>query len=115
MATEAKTTKPDLANDDVGEQNRLSLWRKMLVRRHVEKRAQDLFLQNLIKGTTHLSVGQEAIAAGFGVAMKEGDYTFCTYRGHAHTLARGASMQGVLGELMDANAASWAARAARCT
>ncbi len=100
MATQAKTTKPDLANDDVGEHNRLALWRKMLVMRHVEKRAQDLFLQNLIKGTTHLSVGQEAIAAGFGVAMKEGDYTFCTYRGHAHTLARGASMQGVLGELM---------------
>ena len=100
MATEAKTTTPDLANDDVGEENRLQLWRKMLEVRHVEKRAQDLFLQNLIKGTTHLSVGQEAIAAGFGVAMKEGDYTFCTYRGHAHTLARGAPMLGVLGELM---------------
>lgn len=100
MATEATTKQPDLANDDVGEKNRLDLWRSMLVVRHVEKRAQDLFLQNLIKGTTHLSVGQEAVAAGFGVAMKEGDYTFCTYRGHAHTLARGASMLGVLGELM---------------
>jgi pyruvate dehydrogenase E1 component alpha subunit len=32
--------------------------------------------------------------------MKQGDYTFCTYRGHAHTLVRGASMEGVLGELM---------------
>ncbi len=100
MATKATTEKPDLANDDVGEANRLELWRSMLVARHVEKRAQDLFLQNLIKGTTHLSIGQEAISAGFGVAMKPGDYTFCTYRGHAHTLARGASMRGVLGELM---------------
>ncbi len=68
--------------------------------RHVEQRAQDLFLQNLIKGTTHLSVGQEAVAAGFGVAMRQDDYTFCTYRGHAHTLVRGASMTGLLGELM---------------
>ena len=59
-----------------------------------------LFLQNLIKGTSHLSLGQEAIAAGFGVAMRPDDWTFCTYRGHAHTLARGASMAGVLGELM---------------
>ena len=32
--------------------------------------------------------------------MRKGDKSFCTYRGHAHTLARGASMEGVLGELM---------------
>ena len=41
--------------------------------RHFEKRAYDLFLQNLIKGTSHLSLGQEAIAAAFGVAMRRGD------------------------------------------
>jgi pyruvate dehydrogenase E1 component alpha subunit len=68
--------------------------------RYCEKRAYDLFLQNLVKGTSHLSLGQEAIAAAFGVAMRPDDWTFCTYRGHAHTLARGASMTGVLGELM---------------
>jgi pyruvate dehydrogenase E1 component alpha subunit len=32
--------------------------------------------------------------------MKKGDLSFCTYRGHAHTLARGAAMENVLGELM---------------
>jgi pyruvate dehydrogenase E1 component alpha subunit len=89
-----------LANDDIGEERRLKLWQLQLEVRHVEQRAYDLFLQNLIKGTSHLAIGQEAIAAGFAVAMKEGDYTFCTYRGHAHTLVRGASMEGVLGELM---------------
>ena len=52
----------------------------------LEKRAYDLFMQNLIKGTSHLALGQEAIAAGFGVAMRPDDYTFCTYRGHNHTL-----------------------------
>ena len=79
---------------------RLNLYRSMTNVRLVEKRAYDLFLQNQIKGTSHLALGQEAIAAGFGVAMRADDYTFCTYRGHAHTLARGASMVGVLGELM---------------
>ena len=68
--------------------------------RDFEKRAFDLFLQNLVKGTSHLSLGQEAIAAGFGVAMKKGDKSFCTYRGHAHTLARGVPMEKILGELM---------------
>ncbi|HIA98860.1 MAG TPA: hypothetical protein EYO30_02555, partial [Gemmatimonadetes bacterium] len=72
----------------------------MLECRSLEKRAYDLFMQNLIKGTTHLGLGQEAIAAGFGAAMHPDDYTFCTYRGHNHTLVRGVSMTAILGELM---------------
>ncbi len=66
----------------------------------MEQRAYDLFMQNLIKGTSHLALGQEAVAAGFGGAMRDDDYTFCTYRGHNHTLVRGAPMTGILGELM---------------
>lgn len=81
-------------------ETRLALYRSMLEIRYMEKRAYDLFMQNLVKGTSHLSLGQEAIAAGFAVAMRHDDYTFCTYRGHSHTLARGAPMAGVLGELM---------------
>ncbi len=68
--------------------------------RYLEKRAYDLFMQNLIKGTSHLGLGQEAVAAGFGVAMRPTDYTFATYRGHNHTLVRGVSMTKILGELM---------------
>jgi TPP-dependent pyruvate/acetoin dehydrogenase alpha subunit len=88
------------ADSGVGRETQLALYRMQLELRYCEKRAYDLFLQNLIKGTSHLSLGQEAIAAGFGVAMRPDDWTFCTYRGHAHTLARGVSMTGVLGELM---------------
>lgn len=93
-------SKKAAADDDIGQETRLELYRLQLELRYCEKRAYDLFLQNLIKGTSHLSLGQEAIAAAFGVAMRPDDWTFCTYRGHAHTLARGASMAGVLGELM---------------
>ncbi|MEE8394698.1 MAG: thiamine pyrophosphate-dependent enzyme, partial [bacterium] len=78
---------------------RLALYRSQVEIRYLEKRAHDLFLQNLVKGTTHLSTGMEAVAAGFGLALRADDYTFCTYRGHAHTYVRGASMVGVLGEL----------------
>lgn len=81
-------------------ETRLALYRAMLRARYMEKRAYDLFMQNLVKGTSHLSLGQEAIAAGVGHAMRSDDYTFCTYRGHNHTLLRGASMTGILGELM---------------
>ena len=78
----------------------LSLYRQLTRMRQMEKRAYDLFMQNLVKGTSHLSLGMEAVAAGFGEAMRPEDYTFATYRGHAHTLARGASMTGVMGELL---------------
>jgi TPP-dependent pyruvate/acetoin dehydrogenase alpha subunit len=87
-------------NDDIGEANRLRLYRVQFEIREAEQRAFDLFLQNLVKGTSHLSLGQEAVAAGFAVAMKPGDLSFCTYRGHAHTLARGVPFEQVLGELM---------------
>jgi TPP-dependent pyruvate/acetoin dehydrogenase alpha subunit len=87
-------------NDDIGEAMRLKLYHSQFRLRQAEQRAYDLFLQNLVKGTSHLSLGQEAIAAGFGCAMTKGDHTFCTYRGHAHTLARGVPVEKVLGELM---------------
>jgi TPP-dependent pyruvate/acetoin dehydrogenase alpha subunit len=87
-------------NDDIGEETRLQLYRTQVVIREAEQRAFDLFLQNLVKGTSHLSLGQEAVAAGFAVAMKKGDLSFATYRGHAHTLARGVPVEKVLGELM---------------
>ena len=79
---------------------RLELYRQMQACRGMEQRAYDLFMQNLIKGTSHLALGQEAISAAFGVAMRDDDYTFCTYRGHNHTLVRGVSMTSILGELM---------------
>ncbi|MFL5103632.1 MAG: thiamine pyrophosphate-dependent enzyme, partial [Xanthobacteraceae bacterium] len=87
-------------NDDIGEEARLRLYRVQFEIRESEQRAFDLFLQNLVKGTSHLSLGQEAVAAGFAVAMRPGDLSFCTYRGHAHTLARGVPVEKVLGELM---------------
>lgn len=89
-----------LAVDDLSEELRLRMYRVQVELRESEQRAYDLFLQNLVKGTSHLSLGQEAVATGFATAMEPGDLTFCTYRGHAHTLARGVPMDRVLGELM---------------
>jgi len=93
-------TAQQVVNDDIGEDVRLKLYRSQVLLREAEQRAFDLFLQNLVKGTSHLSLGQEAIAAGFAEAMQPGDLSFCTYRGHAHTLARGVPVEQVLGELM---------------
>src|SRR6266576_2201369 len=88
------------ATGEVDRATRLRLYQLMVELRDFEQRAYELFLENLVRGTSHLALGQEAIGAGYGVAMRADDYTFCTYRGHNHTLARGASMGAALAELM---------------
>ena len=79
---------------------RVEMYRMMFVARRLEQRAHDLFLDGLVKGTTHLATGQEAVAAAFAVALVPEDLVYCTYRGHIHTLLRGAPMASLLAELM---------------
>ena len=78
----------------------LGLYERMAVIRRTEKAAQDLFLAGLVKGTTHLAAGHEAVAVGASDALRPDDYVFATYRGHHHAMARGASPEGCLAELM---------------
>lgn len=85
---------------DIDPAVRLRMYRMQQEMRQFEKRAYDLFMRQLVKGTSHLSIGMEAIATGFGAAMQKDDLTFATYRGHAHTLARGVPMTPVLAELL---------------
>lgn len=85
---------------DIPLETRLEMYDGMVRARYFEQRAYDLFMQGLVKGTTHLGLGQEAVAAGFAAAMQPGDMSYCTYRGHNHTLLRGAPMDALMGELM---------------
>jgi acetoin:2,6-dichlorophenolindophenol oxidoreductase subunit alpha len=73
---------------------------QMAVIRGTEKAAHDLFLRGLVKGTTHLAAGHEAVAVGGSAALRDDDYVFATYRGHHHAIARGATPEGCLAELM---------------
>jgi pyruvate dehydrogenase E1 component alpha subunit len=78
----------------------LDLFRRLAVIRRTEKAAHDLFLAGLVKGTTHLAAGQEAVAVGAAAALRDDDYVFATYRGHHHAMARGATAEECLAELM---------------
>ena len=89
-----------LAEAAIDVDTRLGMYRKLHELRQFGKRAHDLFLQNLVKGTTHLSLGMEAVATGFGAAMRPDDFTFATYRGHAHSLARGMELGAAMAELL---------------
>jgi acetoin:2,6-dichlorophenolindophenol oxidoreductase subunit alpha len=78
----------------------LELYELMAVIRGTEKAAHDAFLAGLVKGTTHLAAGHEAVAVGASAALRPDDYVFATYRGHHHAMARGASPTECLAELM---------------
>ncbi len=96
MATKAREAPP---GQEIEREQRLRMYRTMVDCRTFEVRAQELFFEGLVRGTTHLGVGQEAVAAGFSAAMRDDDYSFATYRGHNHALARGAPMAGIYAEL----------------
>lgn len=48
---------------------------------------------------THLSIGQEAAAAGVGLALEHRDLAVSTHRGHAHYLAKGGDLKAMLAEI----------------
>jgi TPP-dependent pyruvate/acetoin dehydrogenase alpha subunit len=78
----------------------LEMYEQMTVIRRTENAAYDLFMTGLVKGTTHLAAGHEAVAVGASAAMRPDDYVFATYRGHHHAMARGATAEECLAELM---------------
>src|SRR5262245_37332270 len=84
----------------IGASELLALYEQMAVIRRTEKAAHDLFLAGLVRGTTHLAAGHEAVAVGARASLWHADYVFATYRGHRHAIARGAIPEECLAELM---------------
>lgn len=74
--------------------------RRMLEIRLFEEKVQELFMEGLIQGTTHLCQGQEAVSVGAISALRDDDYLTITYRGHGHALMRGIPMEACFAELM---------------
>lgn len=81
-------------------ETRQHMLKKMLEIRTAEERIQGLFLENLVRGTTHLCIGQEACSVGVAAALKPGDTMTCTYRGHGHALAMGMTAKALMAEMM---------------
>jgi len=75
---------------------------QMLLIRAVEDQVQALFMENVIRGTTHLANGQEAVAVALAahVNAARGDTVTCTYRGHSHALALGMGLRPFFAEMM---------------
>ncbi|MDO9545724.1 MAG: thiamine pyrophosphate-dependent dehydrogenase E1 component subunit alpha [Pelolinea sp.] len=73
---------------------------KMVLTRTFEENALEMFALGKVHGTMHVSIGQEAIAAGAGPALKEGDYLLNTHRGHGHFLMWGGDLNLMMSEFL---------------
>ena len=77
-----------------------ALYRTMLRIRRFDEGVIDLFQEGLVKGTAHSYVGQEAVAAGACAALTKADFVVSHHRGHGHCVAKGASLDRMMAELM---------------
>jgi TPP-dependent pyruvate/acetoin dehydrogenase alpha subunit len=94
------TTKGDHAPPTASTAARLGDLHAMLALiRAFETQVAHLYRDGEIPGFVHTSLGQEAIAAGVGAALREDDYLATTHRGHGHVLAKGADIDGMMAEL----------------
>jgi TPP-dependent pyruvate/acetoin dehydrogenase alpha subunit len=78
----------------------LRLYRDMVRVRAFEEEVVEAFRAGLIPGSTHPSIGQEAIKTGALDAIEARDLILATYRGHAEALLKGVDAVGIMAELM---------------
>ena len=76
-----------------------NLYERMLLIRLVEEKIAEDYDQKKMRCPTHLSVGQEAVSAAFGLAVDRKDYAISTHRSHAHYLAKGGSLDAMIAEI----------------
>jgi TPP-dependent pyruvate/acetoin dehydrogenase alpha subunit len=81
------------------DENLIALYKMMVKIRMVENRIAEEYKYDEIKTPIHLSIGQEAIAAGVCIHLRKEDYLFATHRSHAQYLAKGGDLKKMIAEL----------------
>lgn len=91
MISESEKITPDLQAE---------LFRCMLRIRLVEEAIAEAYPRQEMRCPVHLSIGQEAVAAGTAAALARADLAMSGHRSHAHYLAKGGDLRKMIAELM---------------
>lgn len=75
------------------------LYYRMQRIRSVEEAIAKRYNEGKMRCPVHLSIGQEAISAGFSLAVEKKDFAVSTHRGHAHYLGKGGSLKSMIAEI----------------
>ncbi len=84
---------------DLGKEMLLQMYRTMQRIRLFEERVRDLSIANEIPGFVHVSIGEEASAAGVCAALRKTDRITSTHRGHGHLIAKGGALAQMMAEI----------------
>jgi pyruvate dehydrogenase E1 component alpha subunit len=93
------TTTQDAAGTGLAPELARRLLNDMMLIRRFEEKAAEAYALGKIGGFLHLSIGEEAVAAGSVSALRDDDYAISTYREHGHCLAKGSDPRRVMAEL----------------
>jgi pyruvate/2-oxoglutarate/acetoin dehydrogenase E1 component/TPP-dependent pyruvate/acetoin dehydrogenase alpha subunit len=77
----------------------LRLYKSTLLIRRFEEKIAEIYYTNVIKSPVHLSIGQEAVAAGICDVLDKDDIVSNTYRCHATYIAKGGDLNEMMAEL----------------
>lgn len=78
----------------------LEMYRIMVTIRAFEDKVKELYMYGRVRGTLHLTTGQEAVAAGACLAVNPSDYLVTNHRGHGHCIAKGVTPASLMAEIM---------------
>lgn len=78
----------------------LDMYLKMNHIRNFEEKVAYFFSRGMIHGTTHLYVGEEAVAVGATGALHTDDLITSTHRGHGHCIGKGIDLNRMMAELL---------------
>ncbi len=87
-------------SERLSREDKIDMLYKMMLIRGFEEKVEELFSLNLIHGSTHLYIGQEATAVGACKALNKDDYITSTHRGHGHCIAKGGDVKYMMAELL---------------
>src|SRR5258705_13591457 len=82
---------------DLERQEELLLRMKRI--RHVEEQIAARYPEGRMRCPTHLSTGQEAVAAAVGKALRRDDLVVSGHRAHAHYLGKGGDLKAMVAEI----------------
>jgi len=77
----------------------LEMLRRMLRIRRFEEQVVRLVERGEIVGAAHSYIGEEAVAVGACLALREDDYMTGNHRSHGHPIAKGGQVQKAMAEL----------------
>ncbi|EQA36789.1 putative TPP-dependent acetoin dehydrogenase complex, E1 component, alpha subunit [Leptospira inadai serovar Lyme str. 10] len=85
----------DISSKSVLKDLYVSALRIRLTEEEISKR----YSQNKMRCPTHLSIGQEGVAAAVGLVLGKEDFAVSTHRAHAHYLGKGGDLKAMIAEI----------------